>query len=65
MPTVLTAVSLDSCSALRPKWLSAVCGVITSIGIWFSKAEATPVIRLVAPGPVVEQHTPSLPVLRA
>ena len=37
--------------------------VITSTGLWAWKALATPVNRLVAPGPLVAMHTPGLPAI--
>ena len=39
--------------------------VIATIGIESISASTRPVIRLVAPGPEVAQHTPTLPVARA
>ena len=35
------------------------------MGMLSAKAVAIPVIRLVAPGPLVTAHTPTLPVTRA
>jgi hypothetical protein len=65
MPSVLMPVHADSCRARLPKEGSDGWPVMTSIGMPLSKAQATPVIRLVAPGPEVAQQTPILPVSRA
>ena len=43
----------------------ATCPVIATMGIESANASASPVIRLVAPGPDVAIHTPTLPEARA
>ena len=65
MPRVLMPVQADSCNARLPNEGSAGWPVMANTGMPLSCAQATPVIRLVAPGPEVAQHTPSLPVSRA
>ncbi len=52
----------ESCKARRPNLGNGVWAVITSIGTLSAYALATPVNKLVAPGPVVAQQTPNLPV---
>ena len=42
-----------------------VAPVIAIIGEWLKSATETPVVRLVAPGPLVAMHTPGLPETRA
>jgi hypothetical protein len=50
---------LSLCMRLVPAW-----PVITTIGARSMLASATPVTRLVAPGPSVPRHTPAVPVSR-
>ena len=45
--------------------LLVTCPVMATIGIESIMAFTRPVVRLVAPGPEVAQHTPTLPVERA
>ncbi|MFY0577790.1 hypothetical protein ACN28S_28835 [Cystobacter fuscus] len=64
--TVFTpCVPVLSWMALRPKRSVATCPLMASSGTPSRCAEATPVSALVAPGPAVTRHTPSLPVARA
>ncbi len=39
-----------------------ICPEIASIGVRSRKAQATPLTRLVEPGPRVDMHTPGKPV---
>lgn len=54
-----------SCAAPLPSACVAACPVTTNIGTPSAKAHATPVTRLVAPGPEVPAHTASRPPARA
>jgi hypothetical protein len=54
-----------SCAAPLPIACVAAWPVITSIGTPSANAHATPVMRFVAPGPLVPAHTASRPLARA
>ena len=54
-----------SWNASLPISLVVTWPVMATIGIESIIASTRPVIRLVAPGPEVAQHTPTLPVDRA
>ena len=45
--------------------LAPTCPVIATMGMLSSSASASPVTRLVAPGPDVAMHTPTSPVVLA
>ncbi len=54
-----------SWNASLPMKCRATWPVIATIGMLSSLASARQVTRLVAPGPLVAMHTPTLPVARA
>ena len=54
-----------SWNASLPMSAEGTLPVIATIGIESSIAVPIPVTRLVAPGPEVPMHTPTLPVTRA
>ena len=54
-----------SWNASRPMRLSATFAVMATIGMLSMNAVAIPVVRFVAPGPLVAMTTPVLPVALA
>ena len=61
----VTPVMSISWKASVPRCEEATCPVIATSGDESSIAVAIPVTRLVAPGPEVAMHTPTLPEARA
>ncbi len=61
---VIPVVSASWNASVPMTWV-ATCPVIATSGIESMLAVAMPVTRLVAPGPLVDMHTPTLPVARA
>src|SRR5690606_1417601 len=62
--TVIPTMSV-SWKASFPSTVEATCPVIATIGVLSIHASAMGVTRLVAPGPLVATHTPTLPEARA
>ncbi len=62
MVTPMTSVSWKLSFPMAGR---ATCPVMATMGTESIKALARPVTRLVAPGPEVEQQTPTWPVMRA
>jgi hypothetical protein len=58
-------VMSTSWKASLPIMVRGTCPVMATIGEESMKALASPVTRLVAPGPLVARQTPVLPVERA
>ncbi len=68
---VFHLVSGRMCSTMSRYWCDSLwmrsrpaCPVMATSGAWSRLASATPVTRLVAPGPRVARHTPARPVSR-
>ena len=59
----VSTTSMCWCDSLCMRSRDA-CPVIATTGLPSMLASATPVIRLVAPGPSVDRQTPALPVSR-
>jgi hypothetical protein len=62
--SVMPVMSI-SWNASEPSTLELTWPVMATTGMLSSIAVASPVTRLVAPGPLVAMHTPTLPLARA